>query len=83
MKTNYTKYLEEGLHIVDEKGVPFENEFENDLIHQEMADRNIDHYSELAEDRYLRKKEEMEYEIDILKSKNLKFQSEAAIANYI
>lgn len=67
MKTNPT-ILEaikaDNLHIIDEDGVPFETEEENDLIHQERADENIDHASELALDKWFKKQkleDEQEY----------------------
>ena len=56
--TKLAAALADGLRIVDEDGVSFENEFENEAIHQEMADLNIDHVSELEMARYWREQEE-------------------------
>jgi hypothetical protein len=62
MKTDYNQFKEEGLSIVDEDGVPFENKFENEAIHQEMDDLNINHATELAIARWEREKEKQDLE---------------------
>lgn len=60
----------DGLRIVDEDNVPFETEEENDLIHQEMYDMNINHSEELALDKW-------HYEQELLA------KSEAALGDYV
>lgn len=59
----FNQFKEEGLRIVDEDGVSFESIEENELYHQEMADLNIDHGSELAACRAEEEAVKEEYEI--------------------
>lgn len=64
MKTDqFNQFKEEGLRIIDEDGVSFNSVEENELIHQEMADLNIDHASEMAADKAEMERNQYEYDV--------------------